>query len=155
MEEPSKPFPSVNVSSVSVVRGDGEVLHQSRKITKAEIDDLDPLVLHEAKDLAWGALLHMTTPSEISRAAASCGLEANEIRLVPITGDAVTGQLRARVHQLFTMAQIARDRALGRPGASRRHRAAVRRMRVVVQILGHRQPINENLAFDGSFGDRY
>ena len=39
------------------VRRDGEVLHQSRKITKPEIDDLDPLVLHEAKRPRLGCAL--------------------------------------------------------------------------------------------------
>ena len=58
IEEPSKPSPSTKASSVSCVRRNGEVLHQSRQVAEAEVDDLDVLVLYELDDLGGGALLH-------------------------------------------------------------------------------------------------
>ena len=57
IDEPSNPYPSLNVSSVSSCTGIGEVLHQTGKIAEPEIDDLDPLVLHETKDLGSACAL--------------------------------------------------------------------------------------------------
>ena len=85
------------------VRRDGEVLHESGQVAEPEVDDLDPLVLDEADDLGWVALLHVTSPSEISSSNRPVRARANEIRLVDITADATNAQIRGRVHQVFTM----------------------------------------------------
>ena len=40
------------------VSGDREVLHEAGQVAEPEVDDLDPLVLHETDDLRRTALLH-------------------------------------------------------------------------------------------------
>jgi hypothetical protein len=40
--------------------GDGEVLHQAGQVAEAEVDDFDPLIPNQPKDVARGALLHAT-----------------------------------------------------------------------------------------------
>ena len=58
IEEPSKPKPSSNTSAVRAVGGHREVLHEAGKVDEPDVDDLDALVLHQAKHLRRGPLLH-------------------------------------------------------------------------------------------------
>ncbi len=54
------------------VGGNGEVLHEPRKIAEAEVDDLDALALDEGQDLGGGALLQLDLPSR-------CAVRASQL----------------------------------------------------------------------------
>ena len=62
IDEPSKPSPSSNTSALRLMRGDREVLHETREVAEADIDHLDARVLDQLQNIASGALLHPAVP---------------------------------------------------------------------------------------------
>ena len=58
---------------LQLVRGDREVLHQPRKVTEPNVDDIDAGVLDELEDIAGRAIFHIADP--FVRRTRECGRE--------------------------------------------------------------------------------
>ena len=59
IDEPSKPWPSSNVLSLSTAGGDRDVLHDAGQVAEAEVDELDPSDSTMASTSAGCALCHV------------------------------------------------------------------------------------------------